>query len=170
MKARYSFYLSPEATRLLRQAGMQNGASRSGIADEAIKAFLSPKPENALEPVIVRRLNSHSKALGGLQRDLAIVTETLGLFVRYFLIVTPPVPESEQEEAKILGRDRFHRFVAQVGRRLGSDQRLISQVLETIVTEKPELFADTIEEAEEEGEVSDDAGPDDDDGGEARGE
>jgi hypothetical protein len=109
MKARYSFYLSPEATRLLRQASMQNGASRSGIADEAIKAFLSPKPEMSQEPVIVRRLNSHSKTLGDLQRDLAIVTETLGLFVRYFLIVTPPVPESEQEEAKILGRDRFHR-------------------------------------------------------------
>ena len=170
MKARYSFYLSPEATRLLRQAGMQNGASRSGIADEAIKAFLSPKPEVSQEPVIVRRLNSHSKALGHLQRDLAIVTETLGLFVRYFLIVTPPVPESEQEEAKILGRDRFHRFVAQVGRRLGSDQRLISQVLETIVTEKPELFADTLGEAEEASEIGDDAEPDDDDGGEARGE
>ena len=168
MKARFSFYLSPEATRLLRQAGMRNGTSRSGIADEAIKAFLSPKPETGLEPAIVRRLNSHSKALGNLQRDLAIVTETLGLFVRYFLIVTPPVPESEQEEAKILGRDRFHRFVAQVGRRLGSDQRLISQVLETIVTEKPELFADTLGEAEEEGDIGDDAGPDDDDGGEAR--
>ena len=166
MKARFSFYLSPEATRLLRQAGMQNGASRSGIADEAIKAFLSPKSEHALEPVIVRRLNNHSKTLGNLQRDLAIVTETLGLFVRYFLIVTPPVPESEQEEAKILGRDRFHRFVAQVGRRLGSDRRLISQVLETIVTEKPELFG----EAEETSEIGDDAEPDDDDGGEARGE
>ena len=170
MKARYSFYLSPEATRLLRQAGMQNGASRSGIADEAIKAFLSPKPEVSQEPVIVRRLNSHSKSLGHLQRDLAIVTETLGLFVRYFLIVTPPVPESEQEEAKILGRDRFHRFVAQVGRRLGSDQRLISQVLETIVTEKPELFADTLGEAEEANEIGDGAEPDDDDDGEARGE
>lgn len=166
MKARFSFYLSPEATRLLRQAGMQNGASRSGIADEAIKAFLRPKPENTLEPVIVRRLNSHSKALGHLQRDLAIVTETLGLFVRYFLIVTPPVPESEQEEAKILGRDRFHRFVAQVDRRLCSDQRLISQVLETIVTEKPELLG----EAEETSEIGDDAEPEDDDDGEARGE
>ena len=170
MKARYSFYLSPEATRLLRQAGMQKGASRSGIADEAIKAFLSPKPEMSQEPVIVRRLNNHSKTLGTLQRDLAIVTETLGLFVRYFLIVTPPVPESEQEEAKILGRDRFHRFVAQVGRRLGSDQRLISQVLETIVTEKPELFADSLGDAEEASDTGDDGEPDDDEDGEARGE
>ncbi len=170
MKARFSFYLSPEASRLLRQAGSQYGASRSGIADEAIKAYLSPKPENTLEPVIVRRLNSHSKSLGGLQRDLAIVTETLGLFVRYFLIVTPPVPESEQEEAKILGRDRFHRFVAQVGRRLASDQRLISQVLETIVTEKPELFAEALGEAEDASEIVDNDEPDDDRDGGVRGE
>jgi hypothetical protein len=156
MKARFSFYLSPETTRLLRQAGMQPGASRSGIADEAIKAYLSPPPEISKEPVIIRRLNSQSKTLGTVQRDLAIVTETLGLFVRYFLIVTPPVPESEQEEAKTLGRERFHRFVAQVGRRLGGDRRLIAQVLETIAAEKPELFGEAIADAEAEGEMDGD--------------
>ena len=32
-------------------------------------------------------------------------------------------------------------FVAQVGRRLAGDQRLVSEVLETIANNKPDLFA-----------------------------
>jgi hypothetical protein len=45
-------------------------------------------------------------------------TETLALFVRYFLTITPPLPQSEQEPARLLGKERFQVFVAQVGRRL----------------------------------------------------
>jgi hypothetical protein len=72
---------------------------------------------------------------------VAIATETLALFVRYYLTITPPLPQSEQEPARLLGRERFQVFVAQIGRRLAGDQRLVSEVLETIAANEPDLFA-----------------------------
>ena len=75
----------------------------------------------------------------------AIVTETLALFVRYFLTITPPLPQSEQEPARLLGRERFEVFVAQIGRRLAADRRLVSEVLESIARNEPDLFATALE-------------------------
>ena len=61
--------------------------------------------------------------------------------MRYFLTITPPVPQSEQEPARLLGKERYEVFVAQVGRRLAEDHRLASEVLQTIATDQPDLFA-----------------------------
>ena len=85
--------------------------------------------------------------VGTVNRDVAIVTETLALFVRYFLTITPPLPQSEQEPARLLGRERFQVFVAQVGRRLATDHRLVSELLETIASNNPDLFATASDDA-----------------------
>ena len=96
-----------------------------------------------------------SSNLSTVGRDVAIATETLSLFVRYFLTITPPLPQSEQEAARALGRQRFEVFVAQVGRRLASDHRLVSEVLESIAEHNPDLFAKAADdEAEAEAPLS----------------
>lgn len=61
--------------------------------------------------------------------------------------ITPPLPQSEQEPARLLGRERFDVFVAQVGRRLAGDQRLVSEVLESIANNEPDLFATATDDA-----------------------
>lgn len=75
-----------------------------------------------------------------LDRNQSIELETVALFIRYFLTITPPLPEVDQASAHALGRERFEAFVAQVGRRLTQDKNLLSEVLETIVETKPDLF------------------------------
>ena len=64
----------------------------------------------------------------------------VSLFVRYFLTITPPLGEREQQPARALGKERFQVFVAQIGRRLASDRRLVSEVLESIATHSPDLL------------------------------
>jgi hypothetical protein len=61
--------------------------------------------------------------------------------VRYFLTITPPLPDNEQKPARILGKQRFEVFVAQIGRRLVSDRGLVMDVLESIANHRPDLFA-----------------------------
>ena len=51
------------------------------------------------------------------------------------------LPQAEQDAARALGRQRFETFVAQVGRRLASDHRLVTEVLESIAATNPDLFA-----------------------------
>jgi hypothetical protein len=91
---------------------------------------------------LARSLYDLKKAVAGVSRDLAIVTEALALYVRYFLTMTPPQPQSDRQAAQLLGRERFQVFVAQVGRRLARDHRLVSEVLETIAVNNPDLFCD----------------------------
>lgn len=40
-----------------------------------------------------------------------MVLETLEVFVRHILTVTPPLPESEQEEVRLLERARLKVFL-----------------------------------------------------------
>lgn len=146
-KKRYTLYLSRPLARKFDLVASQRNGAKSALVEEALRASLEPRQHEGVEDALARRLNEVSKALGTVKRDVAIVTETLALFVRYFLTITPPLPESEQEPARLLGKERFHVFVAQVGRRLASDHRLVSEVLESIAENEPDLFATASDDA-----------------------
>jgi len=140
-KKRYTLYLSrPLARRFDDIARLRNGG-KSALVEEALAASLAPQQVPGIDDKLARRLDDLNRIAKTVERDVAIVTETLALYVRYFLTVTPPLPTDEQEPARLLGRERFQVFVAQVGRQLAGDQRLVSEVLETIAVNNPDLFA-----------------------------
>ena len=146
-KKRYALYISRPLAHKFDQVAQQRHGSKSAMLEEALRLSLEPQRVPGAEEVLVRRLDQLHKVVGTVNRDVAIVTETLALFVRYFLTITPPLPQSEQEPARLLGRERFQVFVAQVGRRLATDHRLVSEVLETIASNNPDLFATASDDA-----------------------
>ena len=146
-KKRYALYISRPLANKFDQVAQQRHGSKSAMLEEALRLSLEPQRVPGAEEVLVRRLDQLHKVVGTVNRDVAIVTETLALFVRYFLTITPPLPQSEQEPARLLGRERFQVFVAQVGRRLATDHRLVSEVLETIASNNPDLFTTTADDA-----------------------
>ncbi|WP_143149266.1 CopG family transcriptional regulator [Hyphomicrobium sp. CS1BSMeth3] len=145
MKKRYTVYLSkPLANRF--DAISKVPGTKSALIEQALDRQLDPGRIQKHDEALLRRMDGLVKGLGDVQRDVAIVTETLSLYVRYFLTVTPPVPKTEQDAARALGRERFEVFVAQIGRRLASDHRLFSEVLESVVANNPDLLADAIDD------------------------
>ncbi len=146
-KKRYTLYLSTPLARKLDQVAKQRNGAKSAIVEEAIKANLEPQQHPRIEDGLTRRLNDLNRKTATIQRDVAVATETLALFVRYFLTITPPLPLSEQEAARLLGKERFQVFVAQIGRRLAEDHRLVTEVLETIAINEPDLFATATDDA-----------------------
>jgi hypothetical protein len=140
-KKRYTVYLSRPLARKFDLVAQQRQGAKSALVEEALRLTLEPQPQPGLEDGLARRLDELNRNVARIGRDTAIATETLALFVRYFLTITPPLPQSEQEPARLLGRERFEIFVAQVGRRLAGDQRLVSEVLESIANNEPDLFA-----------------------------
>jgi predicted DNA-binding protein len=146
-KKRYSILLPEElAERFERVAKLRNGA-KSALVEEALDRRLSPEKYPLIEDALLRRLDEQAASLATLKRDAAINTEMISLFVRYFLTITPPLADSEQQPARTLGRQRFEVFVAQIGRRLASDRRLVSDVLESIAVHNPDLFATAVDDA-----------------------
>lgn len=146
-KKRYALYISRPLANKFELVAQQRHGSKSAMLEEALRVSLEPQRVPGVEEVLVRRLDELHKVVGIVNRDVAIVTEVLALFVRYFLTITPPLPQSEQEPARLLGRERFQVFVAQVGRRLATDHRLVSEVLETIASNNPDLFATATDDA-----------------------
>jgi hypothetical protein len=140
-KKRYTLYLSRPLARQFDLIARQRHGGKSALVEEALRASLVPERHPGVEEVLARRLDELNKSVSSIRRDVAIATETLALFVRYYLTITPPLPQSEQEPARLLGKERFQVFVAQIGRRLAGDQRLVSEVLETIAANEPDLFA-----------------------------
>ena len=146
-KKRYALYISRALANKFDHIAQQRHGSKSAMLEEALRLSLEPEKVPGAEEVLVRRLDELHKVVGVVNRDVAIATETLALFVRYFLTITPPLPQSEQEPARLLGRERFQVFVAQVGRRLATDHRLVAEVLETIASNNPDLFATAADDA-----------------------
>jgi hypothetical protein len=53
----------------------------------------------------------------------------------------PPIPEDDQESARLTGKRRYEIFVDEVGRRIAEGHRLTAEVLQTIPVDQPDLFA-----------------------------
>jgi hypothetical protein len=147
-KPRLTAYLSPAVYGRLELACKRPGSNKSALVDKALDRLLNPERDQSGDAALVRRLDRMTKQLAELNRNSQIVIESLALFIRYYLTITPPLPRSEQEPAKSLGNQRFEFFIAQVGRRLAGGQNIVGEVLERIVAHDPDLFAAELDETQ----------------------
>jgi hypothetical protein len=130
MKTKIGVYLTDDVARRLDQA-VRGGGTKSDIVNAAIDRFLDPAPEKGPYAELLAQLDVQRKRLRRICREVEVTAEILAVFVRYFLMVTPPLPENEQEEARQLGRARLKVFLKEVGRRVISDGGWVADVMQT---------------------------------------
>jgi hypothetical protein len=146
MKPKLSVYLSDNVAERLALAASRPGTNKSAIVDTALDRFLNPERDQSGDAALVRRLDRMSRQLDRLDRDLSITAETVALFIRYYLTITPPLPSGDQDAARALGRQRFEIFVAQIGKRIASGGRLVADVMERVSVSNPDLLVRNLEE------------------------
>lgn len=127
-QTRLNLFIAPEHARRLGELAVRKGVSKSAIVAAALASWLAPEAGGARDALLDRRLDRLSRQFGRIERDQAILIETVALFVRYFLTVSTPVPEAHQEAAKAQGRARFAQFVEQLGRHLGRGHSLVREL------------------------------------------
>jgi len=127
-KARLSVYLDPDMMAQLTDLAERKRQSKSLIAEAAITSFLSPDDTDRREAAVTRRLDLLARQGERVERDLWIAAETLALFIRFWLTVTPSLPESAQTAAQAKGRERFESFLETLGRRLAKGQSVLREV------------------------------------------
>lgn len=152
MKQKVSVQLSDELFNRLEAATEQAGATRTAIVEAALKKYLSSSSEASSssgtidQSTLQHRLDWMSRQLEQLERQLRIVNETVSLHTRFHLTVAPPIPESQQRAACLLGVERFEVFAAQVGRRVHVGTPLMRGTMERLSATNPDLFASEVEE------------------------
>jgi hypothetical protein len=127
-KVRLSVYLSPETMAEVTELARRKKQPRSLIAEAAIASFVTPDDSDRREAALVRRLDLLTRQGERLERDLSIALEVIALFIKFWLTVTPPLPESAQAAAQAKGRERFEFFLQTLGRRLAKGQSLLREV------------------------------------------
>lgn len=146
MKPKLSAYVSDSVAQRLELAARRPGTNKSAIVDAALDRFLNPERDTSGDAALIRRLDRMSRQLDRADRDLSIMAETIALFVRYYLTITPPLPSGDQDAARALGRERFEMFVAQVGKRVASGGRLVADIMDQVSTSNPDLFMRHLDE------------------------
>lgn len=128
MRQRHALYLSEAMTQRLQIMAEMHGVSKSQILEHALKQYLVNESGDPPADLLILQQESNTRSLHRLESDLAIATELIATFVRYFVTVTPPLPESEHAAARALGQLRFEQMIEVIGRRLRTDRSLIARV------------------------------------------
>lgn len=131
-RARLNIFIEPEHAKRLDQIAAHKGVSKSAVIAAALASFLSPDSEDQREAAIAKRLDRLSRQFDRLERDQNVLVETVALFVRYFLTVSIPVPEGQQDAARAQGKARYMQFIEQLARHIQRGRSLVREVHEDI--------------------------------------
>ena len=137
MRQRHALYLSEVMTERLQAMAETHGVAKSEILERALKRYLANESGGPSADLLVLQQESNARSFRRLERDLAIATELIATFVRYFVTITPPLPGSEHAAARALGQLRFDQVIEDIGRRLRTDRSLIARVA-AILSESPQ--------------------------------
>jgi hypothetical protein len=138
MRDRMNVYFPPDLLKQIGELADRKRLSRSAIVEAAVASFLSPDGADRREAAFTRRLDRLSRQMQRLERDVGIAAETLALFIRFWLTVTPPLPNEAQAPAQAKGRERFEGFVEALGRRLQKGQSFLREIPDDIIRPKPD--------------------------------
>jgi hypothetical protein len=117
-KVKLTVYVSHAIADRLDLACKVPGRNKSKFTEKALEQMLDPEQVLSKDGGVSRGLQQVTKTVAQIDRHQQVVIESFGLFIQYFLTVTPPLPKSEQDAAKAKGHQRFEAFIAQLGRRL----------------------------------------------------
>jgi len=127
-RIKHTFRLPPDLSGQLADYAGRKRVSQALVVETALASFLSPDNPERMEAALGRRLDRISRQLDRAERHIEISNEAVALFVRFWLTVTPPLPDSATASAQASGRERYENFVAALERRLSGGRTLAREL------------------------------------------
>jgi hypothetical protein len=149
-RTRLNIFIEPDHAKRLDQLAAHKGVSKSAVIAAALASFLSPDAADQREAAMGKRLDRLSRQFDRLERDQGILIETVALYIRYFLTVSLPVPDGQQDAARAQGRARYAQFIEQLARHIQRGRSLVREVHEEVAPVAPASQATTPEHKERE--------------------
>ncbi|UHD45463.1 ribbon-helix-helix domain-containing protein [Aureimonas altamirensis] len=127
-RTRVNVYLAPELLGEVKTLALRRKVAQSKIVEAAVASFLSGDSGEHLEAAMSRRLDKLGRQIDTLDEDLAVLGETVSLFVQFWMTITPPLPEGAQSVARTKGTERFEGFLQTLGKRLATGDRFLKEL------------------------------------------
>lgn len=132
MRTKHTFRLPPDLAAQLADYAGRRRVPQALVVETALTSHLSPDNSERMEAALGRRLDRLTRQVERLERHVTISNEALALFVRFWLTVTPPLPDTAQPAAQAKGRERYDGFVEVLGRRLAKGQSLAQEISQDV--------------------------------------
>lgn len=128
MRDRLNCYFRREIGAMIADTAARNRISRSAVVEAAVESYFSPDGADRREAAFTRRLDRISRQLARLERNLGVTAETVALFVRFWLAVTPPIDPSAHASAQAKGRERYEGFIDTLAERLQAGESFLREI------------------------------------------
>ena len=135
-KTRMNVYFEPELLKKVEALALRRRVSKSAVIEAAVASFLSADASERLEAVFAHRMDRIGRQIDGMDEDVAILGETLSLFIRFWLTITPPLSDSAQASARAKGVERFESFLQTLGRKLATGDRFLRDLSRDIDSQR----------------------------------
>jgi hypothetical protein len=122
--------LTEELYNRFSVATERSGLGKSMAVEAALERFLSQAP--SVEDVVQERFDDMDVRFDRLERNVRMMAETIALHARYHLSIMPPLPQSRQQEAVLLGDERFKVLAEQLDRRVRLGQPLMQETIDRL--------------------------------------
>lgn len=142
-KTRMNVYFDPALLKKVEVLASRRNISKSAVIEAAVASFLSADASERMEAALSRRMDKLSRQIDGLDEDLAILGETVSLFIRFYFTVTPPLPEATQASARAKGAERYEGFLQTLGRRLATGDRFLKELSRDVDSRRDDVEADS---------------------------
>ena len=134
MRTKHTFRLPPDLAAQLADYAHRKRVPQALVVETALSSYLSPDSSERMEAALGRRLDRLTRQVERLERHSTISNEALALFVRFWLTVTPRLPDTAQPAAQAKGRERYEGFVEALGRRLAKGQTLAQEISQDVIS------------------------------------
>ena len=99
MRTKHTIRLPPDLAEQLADYASRKRVPQSLVVETALSSYLSPDNSERMEAALGRRLDRLTRQVERLERHVTISNEGLALVVRFWLTVTPPLPDTAQPAA-----------------------------------------------------------------------
>ena len=150
MRVRMTLYVDAKQQARIANLAARRKLSQSAVLEAAVEAFLAPEGTERFEAAaFALHLQRLERDLHRLERYANVTAETVALFVRFWLTVTPSLPPDAQAAARAKGQARYRAFVEALVRRLERGQSLLDDIREDLERQDLERQAKAASGADE---------------------
>ena len=132
LRIKHTFRLPPALSGELANYAARKRVPQALVVETALSSFLSGEGAEHLEAALSRRLDRLSRQADKLAWHVELGNETLALFVRFWLVNNPPLPDTALAAAQAMGKERWERFIETLNRRMEFGPRLRSEISEDV--------------------------------------
>jgi hypothetical protein len=135
-------YVEEAVAKRLSAHCAATGIPSSSVVEAAIRQYLDGTSDRTL---ILRLLNRLGRAEARTQRDLEVLSEAFGVWVRIWFAHTPSMEGAAKELARRTAESRFAQFVEHVVERFSGRERFLDDLPREVLADEVELEKITAE-------------------------